>query len=189
MQVSHPTPDSPAPGRADRLLAVIERWMNMLAGLSILGIMLLSVTNILTRKLLNYPVPAFLDIMVLAVPVMAFLGLAHCQREDGHIRMDIVVTHLRGRTLWLAEAVSTLLAIGIVAILIYGSWDHAARALRNGDSTPVAYLPTWPIKALVSVCFGVLLLRLVIQLIGFTGAFLRNEAHPGAASPSDGDPT
>ena len=29
--------------------------------------------------------------------VFAFLGLAYCQREGGHIRMDIVVDASRGR--------------------------------------------------------------------------------------------
>jgi TRAP-type C4-dicarboxylate transport system permease small subunit len=175
MQPSHVKTDDSALSRVDQALATIERGLNTFAGLSILGIMLLSVANIFARKLLNYPIPAFLDIMVLAVPVMAFLGLPYCQREGGHIRMDILIGHLHGRLRWLVEAMSTLFTLFIIAVLIYGSWSHAERALNNGDSTPVAYLPTWPIKALVSICLAMLLARLIIQFIGFSRAFVRNE--------------
>jgi hypothetical protein len=51
--------DSSAVSRADRALFAVERAMALLAGLTILAVMFVSVWNILGRKLFNAPVPGF----------------------------------------------------------------------------------------------------------------------------------
>lgn len=57
--------------------------------------------------------------------------------------------------------------IVIVAILIPYSYNHFFRSWSFGDSTIDIELPTWPAKLLVPVMLGVLLIRLVIQLLGY----------------------
>jgi C4-dicarboxylate transporter DctQ subunit len=47
--------------------------------------------------------------------LFAFFGLAYCQREGGHIRMDIVVMRLKGRLLWAFEFLSILFMLIVVA--------------------------------------------------------------------------
>ena len=98
--------------RFDRALFAIETKLTLLGGLAVMAAMLISVANILGRKLLNMPVPGYVAIMQQIVPVMAFLGISYCQRLGGHIRMDLVTGALRGRWRWLAEF------IGILVMLI-----------------------------------------------------------------------
>ncbi len=172
--------DGSALSRADRVLFRFEGWLNLAAGLVILAVMLLSVANILGRKLLNWPIPGFIDWMITAVPVMAFLGLAYCQRLGGHIRMDILIGRLRRRPLWIAEFASVLLMIVIATALIYGSWDHAIRALTIGDSTGDIRLPTWPVKIVVPLALGLLVIRLVLQAIAYWRAIREDAIHPVA---------
>ena len=83
--------------RFDRALFAIETKLTLLGGLAVMAAMLISVANILGRKLLNMPVPGYVAIMQQIVPVMAFLGISYCQRLGGHIRMDLVTGALRGR--------------------------------------------------------------------------------------------
>ena len=172
--------DGSALSRADKALFRFEGWLNLAAGLVILIVMLLSVANILGRKLLNWPIPGFIDWMITAVPVMAFLGLAYCQRLGGHIRMDILIGKLRGRPLWIAEFASVLLMIVIAAALIYGSWDHAVRALMIGDSTGDIRLPTWPVKMVVPLALGLLVVRLILQAAAYWRAVRDNATQPVA---------
>lgn len=166
--------------RIDRTLFRFEGWLNLAAGLVILAVMLMSVANILGRKLFNWPIPGFIDWMISAVPVMAFLGLAFCQRLGGHIRMDILISRLKGRPLWIAEFASVVVMMAITAVLIYGSWDHAIRALTIGDSTGDIRLPTWPVKIVVPLALSLMLLRLVLQLWGYGRAIARGDEMPVA---------
>ncbi len=172
--------DSSAVSRADRLLYRFESLLNLASGIFILTIMVLSVVNILGRKLFNMPVAGYIDWMMQAVPVMAILGIAYCQRLGGHIRMDFVVGRLHGRALWLFEFVGVLIMLVITGALIYGSWDHAERAIRLGDSTVDINLPTWPAKVLFPIMFCLLALRLVLQLWGYAKAIGHGGVSPVA---------
>lgn len=170
--------DDSAVSRADRGLFRLESAFNLAGGIIILGVMLLSVANILGRKFFNIPVPGFIDWMVQAVPVIAFLGIAYCQRLGTHIRMDLVVSSLRGRAMWLFELLSVIFMAALVMVLIYGSWNHAQRAFNLGDSTIDIDLPTWPVKMLVPLMLVMLLARLILQIWAY-GSALRS----GTSSP------
>lgn len=172
--------DDSAVSRADRGFYRLESFLNLLAGIVALGVMLLAVANILGRKLLDMPVSGYVDWTVLAVPAIAILGLSACQRDGGHIRMDILVGRFRGRVLWFVELLGVLLMLVITVGLIYGSWDHTARALRNGDSTIDINLPVWPAKILFPIMFGLLAIRLCLQIWGYWVAFRANADEPAA---------
>ena len=165
--------------RADQSLFKLESLLNLAAGLVTLAVMFLAVANIVGRYF-GYPVPGYVDYMEQAVPAIAILGIAYCQRLGGHIRMDIVVGALKGRMLWFAELVGILLMLIITAVLIYGSWDHAERAIRLGDSTVDINLPTWPTKILCPLLFAVLVVRLLIHLIAYARALKTGDNEPVA---------
>lgn len=172
--------DASAVSRADRALFKLESGLNLAAGLVILAVMLLSVANILLRKFFNWPVPGYIDWMISAVPLMAFLGISFTQRLGGHIRMDLLVSKLKGRALWVAELVGVLGILLITLVLIYGSWDHAMRALNFGDSTGDIRLPTWPVKIVVPICLALLSVRLIMQMWAYGRAIRTGEDEPVA---------
>ena len=166
--------------RSDRALDHVERFLTLLGGWSILIAMLISVANILGRKLFNIPVPGYVAIMQQLVPMMAFLGLSWCQRLGGHIRMDLLVGNLRGRTLWVAEFLGVSLMLILSVALIYGSYFHAERAFSLGDSTDDLNIPTWPVKMIVPIMLSVLSLRLILQIWGYGRAIRTGDDEPVA---------
>ncbi len=162
----------------DRVLARIETGFNLIAAFSIFVLMFLGVGQVLGRKLLNMPIFGYLDIVEQAIALFAFLGIAYCQRLGGHIRMELLLTQLRGRALWLAEALGIVLALAVVAILIENSFGHFLRAYEFGDSTIDAEIPVWPSKLLVPVAFSLLWLRLVLQLVEYGRLALDPDSKP-----------
>jgi TRAP-type mannitol/chloroaromatic compound transport system permease small subunit len=170
--------DGSAVSIADRLLFKVETLLALMGGIVILGVMLMSVANILGRKLFDMPVPGYIDWMMQMVPAMAFLGIAYTQRLGGHIRMDILIGRLRGRALWIAEFLGVLVMLLLSLALVYGTWDHASRAIRLGDSTVDINLPTWPVKVLVSVMLGMFALRCVLQLWAYGIAIVTGAREP-----------
>jgi TRAP-type C4-dicarboxylate transport system permease small subunit len=166
--------------RADRLYNRLEGAFNLGGGIVIFLLVLLATTNILGRWLFDAPISGYIDWVEQSMAFFAFLGLAYTQREGGHIRMDIVVSRLRGRWLWLSELVSTLLMLIVSLVLIYGSWLHFYRAWDLGDSSLDINLPTWPAKLVVPVALSVLVLRLLLQLWGYARALRRGDESPVA---------
>jgi len=166
--------------RLDRMYFKFESVLNLIGGMVIFLIVLLAVANILGRKFFSLPVSGYIDWTEQAMAFFAFFGIAYCQRQGGHIRMDIFVGSLRGRALWFFELISTLLMLTITVILIYGSYFHFLRAWVNGDSSFDIDLPTWPAKLVVPIMLTVLSIRLLLNVWGYLRAIKQGGDSPVA---------
>ena len=88
------------------------------------------------------------------------------------------------RALWVAEFITTLAALFLIVLLVWGSWSHFDRSfdlskpLWSRDSTIDIGLPVWPSKLLVPVAFLVLSLRLLFQIYGYGRALLLGLERP-----------
>lgn len=162
----------------DRKLLILERFFALLAGLAIFSLMLLAVRSVGGRVFLNAPLLGYVDYIEQLMPLIAILAVSFAQRDGTHIRMDLLVEHLRGRALWLFELVGVLLILILMLFLIWGSWAHFQRSFDFGaplwsrDSSTDIALPIWPSKLLVPVAFSVLALRLAIQAYGYGRALI-----------------
>lgn len=170
--------DGSALSRLDRALLRLERVLALISGLAVFALMLLAVVSVGGRNTLNAPLPGYVDWIEQAMPLIAFMGIAFVQREGGHIRMDLVIGQLKGRALWLFELISVLLILGLMLLLVWGSWAHFLRAFDMGaplwsrDSSIDIGIPLWPSKLLAPVAFSVLCLRLGLQVWGYGRAFV-----------------
>jgi TRAP-type C4-dicarboxylate transport system permease small subunit len=159
--------DAPALSALDRRLGTVETGFNLFAAFAIFVLMFLGVWQVLGRTLFNAPVRGYIDFVELSVSTFAFLGIAYCQRLGGHVRMEMILKPMRGRLLWSTEIFGTLVALAVVAVLIWYGWGHFLRAYQLGDSTIDTQLPVWPSKLAVPVAFFLLWLRLWLQFAGY----------------------
>ncbi|VAW16578.1 TRAP-type C4-dicarboxylate transport system, small permease component [hydrothermal vent metagenome] len=170
--------------RLDRALFKLETWLALLGGLAVFGLMVLAVISVSGRNMFNHPLPGYVDWIEQAMPLIAFIGISYTQRLGGHIRMDILVGRLKGRSLWLVEFISTLIMLILMLLLVWGSFAHFQRAfdfsapLWSRDSSLDIRLPMWPAKLIVPVAFSVLSLRLFLQLCSYFSAFLSGTSTP-----------
>jgi C4-dicarboxylate transporter DctQ subunit len=152
---------------ADRLLTPVEKFLNFAAGAMIFGLMLLGMVQIILRTVWRNPIYGYIDIVEASMVCFALLSISYVMREGGHVRMEILIGFLKGRAPWLAEVFGVAVSIVITAILIPYSYNHFWRSWSFGDSTIDIELPTWPGKLIVPVMLSILLVRLVIQLLGY----------------------
>lgn len=178
--------DSSLLSRLDRALLPVERFMALLSGIGAFSLMFLAAYSVSGRKFFGSPLAGYVDYIEILMPLIAIMGVSYVQREGGHIRMDILIGNLHGRVLWLLELITILLVLLLMVALVWGSWAHfdrsfdCARPLCSRDSTIDIGLPVWPAKLVVPVAFGVLVLRLVLQAVGYGRAFLFGLERPVA---------
>ncbi|WP_176249512.1 MULTISPECIES: TRAP transporter small permease subunit [unclassified Sulfitobacter] len=159
--------------RLDQGLYRLERAFGLVSGVAVFALMLLAVYSVGGRNIFNSPVQGYVDLIEMAMPLIAIMGVSYTQRDGGHIRMDILVGRLRGRALWTAEFITTFLVLVLILLLIWGSWAHFQRSfdfaapLWSRDSSIDIKLPIWPAKLIVPVAFSVLALRLMLQLYSY----------------------
>ncbi|MEO9819284.1 MAG: TRAP transporter small permease [Paracoccaceae bacterium] len=178
--------DASVLSKLDRGLRPIERVFALVSGLAVFSLMFLAAYSVSGRKFFNAPLAGYVDYIEAAMPLIAFMGVSYVQREGGHIRMDILVGALRGRLLWLFELISVLLILVLMVALVWGSWSHfdrsfdMTRPLWSRDSSIDIGLPIWPSKLMVPLAFGLLCLRLCLQVWGYGRAFVLNLDRPVA---------
>jgi TRAP-type C4-dicarboxylate transport system permease small subunit len=163
----------------DHMLRPVEGALNFVAAIAVLFLMMLGCVQIVLRIRricvpwtdlcipgINHPMFGYIDMIQLAMPILAVLGISYAQRYGVHIRMDILVERLRGRPLWIVETVNAFLTLGIIVLLTRFSWVFFRDAYDSGDSTIDALYLTWPSKVLVPIALGILALRMAVQLLG-----------------------
>lgn len=178
--------DSSLLSKLDRMLLPIERFCALLSGLAIFSLMFLAAYSVTSRKFFGAPMMGYVDYIEAAMPIIAIMGVSYVQRDGTHIRMDMLVSALKGRVLWLFELISVVLILVLVVALTYGAWEHfgrsfdCARPLCSRDSSIDVGLPIWPSKLVVPVAFAVLVLRLLLQTWGYGRALVLGLENPVA---------
>ncbi|MEL6678197.1 MAG: TRAP transporter small permease [Pseudomonadota bacterium] len=172
--------------RLDRGLYRVERVLALIGGLAVFSLMLLAVVSVAGRNFMGRPLPGYVDWIEQAMPIIAFLAVAYCQRDGGHIRMDILVGQLRGRMLWIVEFLMVALMLVLMLLLVWGTWSHFGRSfdwnapMWSRDSSFDIRLPIWPAKLVVPVAFAVISARLALQLVAYGRAIVSGSLTPVA---------
>tara|TARA_B100000927_G_C16464056_1_gene469018 strand:- start:578 stop:1207 length:630 start_codon:yes stop_codon:yes gene_type:complete len=178
--------DSSLLSRLDIILLKLERFCALVSGLTIFSLMFLAVYSVSGRKFFNAPLAGYVDYIEAALPVIAIMGVSYVQRDGSHIRMDIFVSLLKGRALWLFELISILLILLLILYLTWGAWLHfdrsfdCSRPFCSRDSSIDIGLPTWPSKLVVPFAFTVLSFRLILQAVGYSRALIFDLKKPPA---------
>jgi TRAP-type C4-dicarboxylate transport system permease small subunit len=178
--------DSSLLSRLDRALLPIERFCALLSGIAIFSLMFLAAYSVVGRKFFASPMLGYIDYIEAAMPIIAIMGVSYVQRDGTHIRMDMLVSKLRGRMLWAFELISILLILILMIALTWGAWEHfdrsfdCARPLCSRDSSIDVGIPIWPSKLVVPIAFGVLIARLLLQTVGYGRALVLGLENPVA---------
>ena len=148
--------------------------------------MFLAAYSVTGRKFFNSPLAGYVDYIEAAMPIIAIMGVSYVQRDGSHIRMDLFVSLLKGRSLWMFELISVILIFILITSLTWGAWLHfdrsfdCARPFCSRDSSIDIGIPIWPSKLVVPFAFSVLALRLILQGIGYSRALLLGLEKPAA---------
>lgn len=150
--------------RLDRGLQVVEFVTAVVAGVVIFGVMWVGVAEIFLRKGFNSPLYGQLDFIEQTMALYTLLPISYCYRKAGHIRVDVVAGHFKGRGKWIAELGASIAAFALVVALLPGILHFFDNAYYIGDSTINTQWPTWPSKLVPVVGFTILAARIALEL-------------------------
>lgn len=110
---------------------------------------------------------AYIELQWYLFSVMFLLGAAYVLREDAHVRVDVLYGRLSGRAQAVIDAAGTvLLLIPFAVFMLWVSLPVVAASIRVREGSPdPGGLPRYPLKALILVCFGLILLQAMASLI------------------------
>jgi TRAP-type mannitol/chloroaromatic compound transport system permease small subunit len=117
------------------------------------------------------------------------LGAGYALRQDAHVRVDVLYVRGSPRTrAWIDLLGTLLLLIPFCVTTIFLAWPAVAASWRVREGSPdPGGLPRYPIKSVILLGFGLLLLQGIAEALKRI-AFLRGDATAAvpAAHPPEG---
>jgi len=149
-----------------RLIGRLSYGTGYLAGLVLLGIIVLTMAEVVSRYVLNNPLILSDELGGYALVAISCLGLAYCGMEKGHIRITFIVERFNPRTAGWIRLVTLALGLVFVAVAAWVSWQFLADSFtRNMRSNSMLMTPLkWPQMAL-PVGFTLFALVMLAQLL------------------------
>ena len=154
--------------RQSRFLSVynaIEGFFNSAAIWLILGLMFITVADIILRTVTGKSIPGGYELVELML-CGCFLAISYTQKQKGHVRMDLVLVKLPEQSRFVSEIFAMLVSLFICVIIFWQNVNQTLQAMDMHLATPglVAY-PLWPARMILSIGFLLISLRIIIQII------------------------
>jgi TRAP-type C4-dicarboxylate transport system permease small subunit len=151
---------------AGRVLLVVEYALVMGSVLVILFVTVFVGTEVIMRYAVNAPIPGHLELAELMMPPIVFLALSYTQATRGHVGMDLLLDALTPGIRRIAQIAVLLVSISICSILAFFSFKNALQLWLLDDVTmSPPYFKTWPSAAAIPIGYGLISLRMYIQLL------------------------
>ena len=125
------------------------------AGLCLLGLMLITFTDVVGRYFFNAPLVFTVEIVELGMGLMLFFGLAITTLNRGHISVDLITGFLPLRARVMLASFSALIAVGFFGLIAWRLWDRAVNFLSDGLATQILFLPVAPVVFVMSIAAGI----------------------------------
>ena len=150
-------------GRIDRVSGWIGRHVSWL----IVAAILVSAVNAIIRKVFNDSSNMWLELQWWLFAFVFLLASPWTLRDNEHIRIDAVSSHLSRATRDRIEILGhVFFLLPMAALLTYTSWKYFSISyLQNEQARDAGGLPQWPIKGLIPVAFALLFVQGLSELI------------------------
>lgn len=146
----------------------INHVLGGLVGAIVVLMMLLVSVDVLSRFFLHYPVKGTIEICEWAIMCIPFLGGAWLLRDDGHIKMDLLLNQLNQKPQALLYAITSMLGVMLCATFTWYVAQNAWRDYITGYyRMEVLSLPRAPFGAIMAVGFFLLVIQFLRRSYGY----------------------
>ena len=144
---------------SDRMSA----WMEIVAGMALIGVMLLIGSDIVGR-IFGYPIPGAYEIVSLAGGLIVGLALPATSRAKGHVSTDLLLDRLSEKPKLFLALITRLIGIAIFLPAGYGTVMMGIRLKVSGEVTAVLALPFYYVAYAIGGALFMQILVLVREM-------------------------
>ena len=160
--------------------ARIEDGFAVLAQGALFVLLLLVLVQVFTRYALNDPIGEVVAVTeTYLMPIIVFFTIATLQRNDGHIRVELLHAKFAGRGRQVADLVIALVCAAFWAIVVHASVQETLFSLQMGyEISKNLPFPVATAIGVVPIGGTLILVRLLIQAVGAVRALRAPLAPP-----------
>jgi len=142
-----------------------NRMMGTIGGILIGAMMLLVVTEVLSRLLVGRSIEGTIEIVGIFLALAVFFGFSPCEEEKSHVRVELLLRRLPESFSFVLNTGAYILAIFTVAVMAWQVGLNALSAWKVKEVLPGAkvHVPVYPAKAAAFVGYLAFCLQLCLS--------------------------
>lgn len=156
----------------------LNTWIGRIVGWVMIFIMLVTVYDVVARRLFNAPVDWAFDVSVQLFALHFMITAAYALLHNEHVSIDIFKNRLAPRKQAMLDIVSFVVFFFpfMIALFFFG-WDFAARSWATRETSwGVVALPVYYIKTVIPITAVLLMLQGVASVIRLVEIVRKGEA-------------
>lgn len=172
-----------------RASQAVNTGLHYLAGALIIGVVAITVYNVVGRWLFDTPLRGTVELTELAMVGIVYLGLAYAQQQDGHITVDLLYQRLGRRWRAVLDAFAAVLGAVVVALIAWRLYAYADVLEVGGRTTASRRIPLHPFAYLAIVGLAAFVLALATTVVRSLREAGRPDPPAEPDPPADPEPT
>ncbi|MFA7566745.1 MAG: TRAP transporter small permease [Alkalispirochaeta sp.] len=151
-----------------KIMARVNQFSAELSGWLLVVIIVLLVLNLVLR-FFGIDVEALLQLTTFVFLAVVYLGLAHSEEQDDHIKVSVIIENVPKPIRTFLNFFNYVMAVIFGAILTYAAFDAAREAFIYKETLPgINPLPTFPVKIVIFLGLLFFTFQVIVQLIALT---------------------
>jgi TRAP-type C4-dicarboxylate transport system permease small subunit len=134
-----------------KILQFISKLLNIIAGLSVTVMMLLTVADVLLRAG-GHPFIGTYEIVALLLALVIGFGIPQVSLDRGHVYMEFLLDKLSKRNRRVMHTFTRVLCLTLFAFIGVNLFNVGAGFRSSGEVTATIQLPFYPVAYGVAVC-------------------------------------
>jgi len=149
----------------ERIVNSLSKWLNWVAGIALVLMLLVIVVDIIGAKLFKSPLPGGVDIVgLLGVIVIAF-AIAQTQVVHGHIEVEFFVMRIPEKARNVITSIIYSLGMLLFVLLSWQSFDFGRKLQVSGEVSMTLGIPLYPFVYGIAFSCVVVFLVLLLQYL------------------------
>jgi TRAP-type C4-dicarboxylate transport system permease small subunit len=151
----------------EKFVKLFSSILNLIASVSLMAMMMLTSIDVSMRYFFSSPLTGAYDLVGLMGAIIVAFALPYTFLKGGHVAVDLLVRILSDKKRLALEIITH--SVGILLFLVV-TWQCVVLAQdmkAAGEVTPTLLLPFYPIVYCMALCFFVLCLAILVDLLDF----------------------
>lgn len=141
------------------ILDGVSEILGKISGYAVLIMVAIVTFNVITRKLINWSIPGFYEIIGLIGAVLYAFGIVYAAIKGQHIVMDLVVNRFPKKIRNISNIFMRLMVLVFCCLFAYAGYGMAIELIQ--EKTFDVRIPVAPFRFLVVIAFVILALLII----------------------------
>jgi TRAP-type mannitol/chloroaromatic compound transport system permease small subunit len=158
--------------RIERFAAALGSWihpvariMDRISWLVLFAMMILTVADVLMRKLFDNSILGTVEVTELMMVIIVFFALANTEIADGHIKVDLVVGRLGKKAQARFDVLTQFICFVLFCFFTVSAVVYAFSMKDSGEVTQDLWIPIYPFVYFMALGCAMLCLVLFLKFL------------------------